>query len=529
MGGFSFRGFTYMLLIAFLIWSSNFEPCIARRGKHWRHSRTVSASLFKKKGKSHGNSHNHNGGGSKSKPKPPTHKSAPPLPKAPPHTNTPSSPPIPKPKVSPPTQPPKDYSGHSTTFNVLDYGAKGDGRTDDTKAFQATWAEACKVEASTMVVPADYVFYVGPISFSGPYCKSNIVFQLDGTIIAPTNPNAWGEGLLQWLEFSKLVGITIQGNGVIDGRGSVWWQDSPYDDPIDGEEKLIIPLNHTQKPPMPVQSEMGRKMPSIKPTALRFYGSFSPTVTGITIQNSPQCHLKFDNCNGVLVHDVTISSPGDSPNTDGIHLQNSKDVLIHSSKLACGDDCISIQTGCSNIYVHNVNCGPGHGISIGSLGKDNTRACVSNITVRDVNMHNTMNGVRIKTWQGGSGSVQGVLFSNIQVSEVQLPIVIDQFYCDKRSCTNHTSAVALAGINYEGIKGTYTVKPVHFACSDSLPCVDVSLTSVELKPVQEQYHLYEPFCWETYGELRTPTVPPIDCIQIGKPSSNRIQTNHDIC
>ncbi|XP_057448488.1 polygalacturonase At1g48100-like [Lotus japonicus] len=524
MSGLSFRFFSYMLLIVLLIWSSNFETCIARRGKHWRQSRTVSASLFKKKGNSHGNSHNQHGGGgssshSKPKPPPPTHK------------KTPSSPLFPKPKVDPPSTPPSnDYNGGSSTmFNVLDFGAKGDGRTDDTKAFQATWAMACKVEASTMVVPAAYVFYVGPISFSGPYCKPNIVFQFDGTIIAPTNSNAWGGGLLQWLEFSKLVGITIQGKGVIDGRGSVWWQDFPYDDPIDDEEKLIVPLNHTQKPSLPVQNEMGRQMPAVKPTALRFYGSFSPTVTGITIQNSPQCHLKFDNCNGVLVHDVSISSPGDSPNTDGIHLQNSKDVLIHSSKMACGDDCISIQTGCSNVYVHNVNCGPGHGISIGSLGKDNTRACVSNITIRDVNMHNTMNGVRIKTWQGGSGSVQGVLFSNIQVSEVQLPIVIDQFYCDKRSCTNHTSAVALAGINYEGIKGTYTVKPVHFACSDSLPCVDVSLTSVELKPVQEQYHLYEPFCWQTYGQLMTPTTPPIDCIQIGKPSSNRIQTNHDIC
>jgi polygalacturonase len=412
---------------------------------------------------------------------------------------------------------------------VLDYGAKGDGNTDDTKAFQATWAAACKVEASTMVVPADYIFYVGPISFSGPYCKPNIVFQLDGTIIAPTNPNAWSGVTLQWLEFTKLERITIQGNGVIDGKGSVWWQDSPYDNPIDDEEKLIVPLNHTQKPPMPVQNEMGRKMPSNKPTALRFYGSYSPTVTGITIQNSPQCHLKFDNCNGVLVHDVTISSPGDSPNTDGIHLQNSKDVLIHHSKLACGDDCISIQTGCSNVYVHNVDCGPGHGISIGSLGKDNTRACVSNITVRDVNIHDSMNGVRIKTWQGGSGSVQGVLFSNIQVTEVQLPIVIDQFYCDKRTCTNHTSAVSLAGINYERIKGTYTVKPVHFACSDNLPCVDVSLTSVELKPIQEKYHLYDPFCWQTFGELRTPTVPPIGCLQIGKPPNNRIQTDHDIC
>ncbi|KAF1862770.1 hypothetical protein Lal_00040035 [Lupinus albus] len=550
MSSLSLRCFTHMLLITlFLIWSLNFETCIARRGKHWTKKRDINnGSLLNMNGKSGHNNKQH-GGVKKSK-------------STPSHISTPSS----SPTIPPPqqedgslTQPPKHYNdAYSTIFNVLDFGAKGQGNTDDTKAFQSAWAEACKVEASTMLIPKDYIFYVGPISFSGPYCKPNIIFQVDGTIIAPTNPDAWGRGLLQWLDFTKLVGFTIQGNGIIDGRGSVWWQDHQFDVPIDDEQKLLVPINHTiGTPPMMIESELGRKMPYIKPTvrsiyriqkakidydilehnndcdfdaqAIRFYGSIGPTVTGITIQNSPQCHLKFDNCNGVLVHDVTISSPADSPNTDGIHLQNSKNVSIHTSTLGCGDDCISIQTGCSNVYVHNVNCGPGHGISIGSLGKDNTRACVSNITVRDINMHNTMNGVRIKTWQGGSGLVQGVLFSNIQLSEVQFPIVIDQFYCDKRKCANQTSAVALAGINYERITGTYTVKPVHFACSDSLPCVDVSLTTIELKPVQEQYHLYDPFCWKTYGELKTTTVPPIPCIQIGKPSRNRIQTDHDLC
>lgn len=49
------------------------------------------------------------------------------------------------------------------------------------------------------------------------------------------------------------MGITIQGNGIIDGRGSVWWQDHQYDGPIDDEEKLIIPLNKTVGlPPLPV-------------------------------------------------------------------------------------------------------------------------------------------------------------------------------------------------------------------------------------------------------------------------------------
>lgn len=71
--------------------------------------------------------------------------------------------------------------------------------------------------------------------------------------------------------------------------------------------------------------------------ALRFYGSDGVTVSGITIQNSQQAHLKFDSCTSVQVSSLTTSSPGDSPNTDGIHLQNSQNVIISHSNLACGN------------------------------------------------------------------------------------------------------------------------------------------------------------------------------------------------
>lgn len=46
------------------------------------------------------------------------------------------------------------------------------------QAFEAAWAAACKVEASIMMVPAESVFLVGPMSFSGPYCQANIIFQV---------------------------------------------------------------------------------------------------------------------------------------------------------------------------------------------------------------------------------------------------------------------------------------------------------------------------------------------------------------
>ncbi|XP_073153796.1 polygalacturonase At1g48100-like [Henckelia pumila] len=374
-------------------------------------------------------------------------------------------------------------SGSISNFSVLNYGAKGDGIADDTNAFAAAWTDACKVQGSVMIVPSGSVFLVKPISFSGPNCQSNIVFQLDGKIIAPTDSEPWGSGLLQWIQFTKLNRITIRGEGIIDGQGSVWWHSG--------------------------QSNTGR-MPSTRPTALRFYGSSDVTVTGITIQNSQQTHLKFDTCVGVQVFGISISSPVDSPNTDGIHLQNSQNVVIHTTSLACGDDCISIQTGCSNVYIYDINCGPGHGISIGALGPDGTKACVSNVNVRDSTIRDASTGLRIKTWQGGWGTVKGVTFTNIQVSGVGTPLMIDQFYCNSNKCANKTSAVAISDVSYQSIKGTYTVKPVYFACSDSRPCVGVQVANVELTPISRST---DPFCWEAYGNLKTPTLPPINCLR----------------
>uniref|UniRef100_A0ACD5TD92 Uncharacterized protein n=1 Tax=Avena sativa TaxID=4498 RepID=A0ACD5TD92_AVESA len=540
------KGLGVLLLLVSLALGSGVSVCDARSGKHWRQKTAPSTSMFRRKGKgkSSGSSHRQYGRGHQPSPStgpgvpaspsgspvqgkgqqsPPMPTPCPgggngyaspsPPPPLQPSLPTPQAAPTPPPPQAPPPTPSEETS-QDTVFNVLAFGAKGDGVTDDTQAFEAAWAAACKVEASMVLVPSELVFVVGPISFSGPNCEPNILFQLDGTIAAKTGARAWGSGLLQWLEFTKLNGITIQGSGIINGRGQEWWTYSDHNDDDD----------------MDAYSEELEKMPQIKPTALRFYGSSSVRVTGISIVNSSQCHLKFDSCQAVMVHNLTISSPEDSPNTDGIHLQNSKDVNIHHIDLACGDDCISIQTGCSDINIHNVNCGPGHGISIGSLGRYNTKACVSNITVRDVKMFRTMTGVRIKTWQGGSGLVQNIRFANIQMSEVQTPIMIDQFYCDRTTCTNQTSAVEVSGVQYENIRGTFTIKPAHFACSDSSPCSDITLTGIQLRPlVVPQYHMCSAFCWQAFGELYTPAVPPIPCLQVGKPAGNRVLSDHDLC
>ena len=133
--------------------------------------------------------------------------------------------------------------------------------------------------------------------------------------------------------------------------------------------------------------------------------------------------------------------------------------------------------------------------------------------VRDSFIKVTDNGVRIKTWQGGSGSVSGVTFSNIHMVSVRNPIIIDQFYCLTKECTNKTSAVSVSNIIYTNIKGTYDIRspPMRFACSDSVPCTNLTLSDIELLPSQGDI-VHDPFCWNAYGDLETLTIPPVSCL-----------------
>ncbi|GFP97478.1 polygalacturonase at1g48100 [Phtheirospermum japonicum] len=382
-----------------------------------------------------------------------------------------------------------------TVFSILSFGAMADGISDDSKALSAAWKSACNFNGGVVIIPSGFKFLIKPVTLQGP-CMPNLVLQIDGTILAPPEIGSWPKNsLYQWVNFKWVQNFTIQGTGTADGQGSNWWASSQNNQ------------------------------------ALRFYASDNVTVRDISIINSPLCHLKFDNSKGVQVKNVTIYAPEYSPNTDGIHLQNSQDIEIMHSDIGTGDDCVSIQTGCSNIHVHHINCGPGHGISLGGLGKDKSIACVSNIVVENIIMQNTLYGARIKTWQGGLGSVTNVTFSNIQVSDVKVPITIDQYYCDKSVCANQTEAVAISGIKFDQIIGTYTSQPIRLACSNSIPCVDVDLVSIELKP-SPQYTSgldHQGLCWNSYGNSSGPLVPEsMDyCVRSGSEYVKRKPTGLD--
>ncbi|KAL9233452.1 hypothetical protein vseg_008452 [Gypsophila vaccaria] len=394
-------------------------------------------------------------------------------------------------------------------YDVRSFGAIGDGLIDDTLAFKLAWQFACEIENATIVVPQGYSFLILPSIFTGP-CKSGLIFQIEGTIVAPNGPNSWPKKMSkrQWLIFYKTHGLTIQGGGLFDGKGEKWWNL-----PCKPHKGI-----HGTTTPGPCDS----------PVAIRFFGCTNSKVKGLNMINSPQFHIRFDTCQGVDVDYLTIKSPGNSPNTDGIHVENSIDVNIYNSVISNGDDCISIGAGSHNLDIKNITCGPSHGISIGSLGVRNSRACVSNITVTNCVIKHSDNGLRIKTWQGGSGSVSAITYDGIQMDTVRNPIMIDQYYCTSRKCRNQTSAVSITNISYNNIKGTYDLRgpPVHLGCSDTVPCTNITISGLDLQPALMLSPslsfiygpLIGPFCWNAYGSLSPITTPPVHCLLVGLPN-----------
>lgn len=96
--------------------------------------------------------------------------------------------------------------------------------------------------------------------------------------------------------------------------------------------------------------------------SLVFQNMINSLLQDINLVNSKGFHMKIGHCNFFTAHNLNIVAPGDSPNTDGIHISESDQVTISDSTIGTGDDCISIGEGSSNLNISRITCGPGHGI-----------------------------------------------------------------------------------------------------------------------------------------------------------------------
>ncbi|XXG58581.1 hypothetical protein AAC387_Pa04g0861 [Persea americana] len=343
-------------------------------------------------------------------------------------------------------------------FNIMDHGAKADGKTDDAQAFQDTWMAACGSSGpATIIVPkGDY--WMGPLKFTGP-CKGvpSITMKLDGHLLAETDLNKFPSG--DWVYFGSIDGLTITGTGVFDGQGASIWH-----------------LNNCQ------QNEKCKLLP----TNVKFISMTNTVIDGITSLNSKNFNFGVVECKNFKAINFKVTNPGDSPNTDGMHVERCSDVTIEGAQIGTGDDCISLGQGLTNVHISKVTCGPGHGISVGSLGKYPDEKDVTGLIVSDSTISDTLNGIRIKSWGNSpsASTVSNVTFENITFKNVNNPIIIDQEYCPGGACANEVpSKVQISDVTFKNIQGTSASEVgVTLLCSKGLPCKNVKLQDINITP-----------------------------------------------
>ncbi|KAK6277842.1 hypothetical protein POUND7_018165 [Theobroma cacao] len=292
------------------------------------------------------------------------------------------------------------------SLNVTDFGAVGDGKTDDSLAFLKAWKALCAATNTpnpTLEIPSNKTFL-----------------------------------LKQVKEHSHSSGLTVDGPGQIDGKGAAWWN------------KVIS-----------------------------FHKCDNLKVHGITSLNSPGNHVSLNGSKDVNISHIQLIAPKDSPNTDGIDISASSSLQISDSFIGTGDDCIAINGSTSNLNITSIACGPGHGISVGSLGKNGKFETVEEVHVRNSTFNGTQNGARIKTWTGGSGFARNISFDGIQLVNVQNPIIIDQHYCPHKTCPREgKSAVKVSNVTFSGFQGTSaTDVAIKLDCSSIVPCTDITLNN----------------------------------------------------
>ncbi|KAK9056804.1 hypothetical protein SSX86_024167 [Deinandra increscens subsp. villosa] len=351
-----------------------------------------------------------------------------------------------KPKITGPTVP------AVVLVDIKTKGAKGDGITDDGPAILSAWKDACAgaPPGSLLIPPGTYLSLA--IELFGP-CKGPVEIVAKGaTIKAPPELAKFTKD--SWITIRNVDKLTMTG-GTFDGQGQETWKSKKCLD----RQACQVPVN------------------------LRLSKLKNSLFKDLTSINSKNFHIALRGSDNSRLENVNIAAPGNSINTDGIHIAKLNGLNVTNTKIGTGDDCISFGEGSRNVHIEGVTCGPGHGFSVGSLGKYPNEEPVEGIFLRNCTMTGTTNGVRIKTWPDSHPvTVSDIHFEDIIMNGVGNPILIDQEYCPNKACKKGApSKVKLSNVSFRRIRGTSSTKvAVKLACSAGVPCENVEVADINL-------------------------------------------------
>ncbi len=353
-------------------------------------------------------------------------------------------------KMQQPTAPEiSDYS-----VNIKDFGGVGDGLTLNTDAFAKAVKALDNKGGGHLIVP-EGVWLTGLISL-----KDNIDLHLEKNAILLATPDRTQHFKVKdgvkdkkpspLISASKRKNISITGEGIIDGNGSVWrpvkrskvsdveWKEFLA---MGGTEKeggkLWFPFNLKHQPNL---ADTPEAQESLRTHLIRLTDCDQVLVSGITIQNSPKFHLIPTRCTNVIVDGVTIRCPWNAQNGDALDISCCRNVLLVNNTIDAGDDGICMKGGagkkaapdgpCENILIQDNTVYHAHGGFV--IGSEFSNG-MKNIVVRHNRFSGTDTGLRFKSGIGRGGKCENIFISDIMMTDIKdEAIIFECSYADKK-------------------------------------------------------------------------------------------------
>eukprot|EP01083_Nonionella_stella_P232349 819773_1 len=360
---------------------------------------------------------------------------------------------------------------YDNACNVMDYGAKGDGKTDDTKAVQDAIDTCFKHGSSAQVyLPPKKTFLVFPLSIK--HKCDNCAFTINGTLLFSNDRLKWPNDE-DCLTISDQNNFVFEGPGTVNGQGLIWWQ-------------------HRN---------------DFRPRLMTAQSSSNVVITNIFIENCPSwcldMHTDYTEIFGVHIENPPSklkNANDESHNTDGVDVFG-QPFYIHDCIFNTGDDNVAIKDA-NDTLVENCHFGSGHGASIGSLDG----GWYTNITIRNIVFDGTTQAARIKIDNdAGHGRLWNVLYSNLTMKDVSQAIILSEYYS---SDNNETCKFQVEDITVEGITASVnSSKNVGvIACQPSKPCKNITLKNIKISGGKQAWQ-----CNEASVSV-TDVSPKVNCI-----------------
>jgi glycosyl hydrolase family 28 len=317
-------------------------------------------------------------------------------------------------------------------YNVVDFGAKGDGKTVNTQAVQAAIDACTRDQGGTVLVPAG-VFGIGTIEM-----KSNVTLRIaaGGKLMGSADGKDYhaadaiplrGDSTLNDGNVGLIFGVnaenvTIEGPGTIDGQGAQF-----------------------RSPTRGVPPPSGRGGAD-RPYHLLFHRSRNLRVRDLFLVASAFHSIRVIQSSFVWMDGLHIHNRVNG-NNDGFHFISCEFVHVTNCDIQTQDDACALFGSCRFVTVTNSTFSTRWAVF--RFGGGNP----ANVTISNCVIYQTY-GCPIKMQFGLESRVENLTFSNLVFQDVTGPITISLSDRRRPAAAADAPRGFVRNISFRGIRGS---------------------------------------------------------------------------